>query len=79
MMNIKRHLRNSRTRSQVNPYSLFQREKKNLKWKQIPQDMLLRECYPKNKKENKNLLHFYQGQCSEPKETMRYIIKNYLL
>ena len=41
--------------------------------------MLLGECYPKNKKENKHPSYFYQEQCNQLKETMRYMIKNYLL
>jgi len=54
MKNITRHLKNSRRRLQANWYSLFQREKENLGSRQMLQDMLLEECYSKNKKENGN-------------------------
>jgi len=79
IMNINRHSKNSRTRLQVNPYSLFQREKENSEWKLMLQDMSLRDFYPKNKKENRNLLYFYQGQCNQPKTITRYITNNYML
>jgi len=54
MKNITRHLKNSRRRLQANQYSLFQKEKENLGLKQMLQNTLLEECYPKNKRENGN-------------------------
>ena len=41
------------------------------------QDIQLEEYYPKNKKENGNLLHFYQEQYNQLKEITRYTTKNY--
>jgi len=57
--NIKRVLKNSRTRLQVNWYLLFQREKENLEWKQMFQNMQLEEFYLRNKRKSGNLSHSY--------------------
>ena len=58
--NTKRHLKNLRTKLQVNQYLLFQRGKENLEWKYMLQDMQLERSYLKNKREDINLLSFYQ-------------------
>ena len=59
IINIKRHLKNLRTRLQINLYSLFQRESKNSEWKLTLQNTLLGNFYPRNKKRNENPLYSY--------------------
>ena len=41
------------------------------------QDIQLKESYPRNRKENRNLLHSYQEQYSQLKEIMRFMTMNY--
>ena len=59
MKNIKRVLKNSRTKLQVSWYLLFQREKENLEWKQMFQNMQLEEFYLRNKRKSGNLSYSY--------------------
>jgi len=51
--------------------------KENLEWRQIHQDILLEEFYPRNKKKNRSQLPFYQEQYRHPKGITRYTTKNY--
>jgi len=43
------------------------------------QNIQLEESYPRNKKENENLLHSYQEQYKQLEGTMRSMTKNYWL
>jgi len=52
--NIKRHLKNSRKRLQVNRSFLYQEERDNSEWRQMHQDMQQEKYYPKKKMENGN-------------------------
>ena len=65
MMNIRNYSKNSRTKSRVNLYSFFQREKENSEYKLMLQEIQLDEFHPRNKKGNGNTSHFYQRQYNQ--------------